>query len=211
MNTDNSQSKVVSKAIKSLELCEGQIYGLVGDAAKNRDSDGVAQLNELAQALGRLRDSLTAGDSIPVLPLARTTVRASETAKPRNESRSTKRRRTSRPEGYPRFAVEGNSLVKVSWSKTKNSEYIHKAPKRVLDKLIEVILELGGNGEVVPTDTMFPLADGDDQYPDYQSYLCLLWLKQKKLVEHHGREGYQIRDPKSFVESCDRLWHELDS
>ena len=71
------------------------------------------------------------------------------------------------------------------------------------------MLELGADRAVVATERMFPLVDGDTQYSDYQSYLCLLWLKQNKMVIHHGREGYQIADPDTLRTNCERLWSEL--
>ena len=81
----------------------------------------------------------------------------------------------------------------------------------MLDKLVETLNAMGSNKEIIPTDKMFPLSDGDTQYPDYQSYLCLLWLKMNKLVIHQGREGYQVRDPESFSRQCEQLWDEFDS
>ena len=213
MNTQENTTDAVNLAIESLERCEGEIYGLVGEAAKSRDGASVTRLNELAQKLGQLRESLTMPRALQLAVSSPqenySTASEVETKKPSQRKRSTKRRKTGRPDGYPRFEVEGNSLVKVSWSKSKNSEYIHKAPKRVLEKLIEVLLELGGNGEVVPTDSMFPLQQGDKEYPDYQSYLCLLWLKQNKLVIHHGREGYQVADVATLKTTCEQMWAEL--
>lgn len=212
MNTQENTSDALKSAIESLEKCEVEIFGLVGDAAKSRDGTTVTRLNELAQNLAHLRKSLTMPRSMQLAagPSERNVTESdNETKKPSQRSRSTKRRNTGRPKGYPRFNVEGNSLVKISWSKSKKSEYIHKAPKRVLEKLVEVLLERGSNGEVIATDSMFPLEQGDKQYPDYQSYLCLLWLKQNKLVIHHGREGYQVADVASLKTTCERLWAEL--
>ena len=213
MNTQENTIDALKLAIESLERCEGKIYSLVGEAAKTRDGESVTRLNELAQKLGQLRESLNMPRPLQ-LAVNSSSERYSaaseaETKKPRQRSRATKRRKTGKPDGYPRFEVEGNSLVKISWSKSKNSEYIHKAPKRVLEKLIEVLLELGGNGEVVPTDSMFPLQQDDKEYPDYQSYLCLLWLKQNKLVIHHGREGYQVTDVASLKRTCEQMWADL--
>lgn len=212
MNTQENTSDSLKSAIESLEKCEVEIFDLVGDAAKSRDGTTVTRLNELAQNLAHLRQSLTMPRPLQLAEKDSSesySVESSETKKPSQRNRSTKRRSTGRPKGYPKFNVEGNSLVKISWSKSKKSEYIHKAPKRVLEKLVEVLLEQGGNGEVIATDSMFPLEQGEKQYPDYQSYLCLLWLKQNKLVIHHGREGYQVADVASLKTTCERLWAEL--
>ena len=211
MNTEQEMSTDFQKlAEKPLEACELEIRKLVGMAAQSGNYDAVNKLTELAQNLGHLKKSL---DSSNLMRAERQTERVADsekaTIKPSQRNKSTKRRRTGRRPGYPKFEVEGNSLVKISWSKTKKSEYVHKAPKRVLECLIKTMLELGADREVVSTERMFPLVEGDNQYPDYQSYLCLLWLKQNKMVIHHGREGYQVADPDSLQTNCERLWAEM--
>ena len=215
MNTNNNtMSEALKSAQNALEKCELEVCELVGGAAKNKDYKAVDRLNELAQNLEYLRNSLQSAKptslSFAAISERETAVASSNapTKNPRSRGKVTSRRRT-RPAGYPRFEVEGNSLVKISWSKTKKSEYVHKAPKRILECLIKTLLELGGEREVVSTERMFPLEEGGNQAPDYQSYLCLLWLKQNKLVIHHGREGYQVIEPDTLQTNCERLWAEL--
>ena len=212
MNTNKTMPEALLSAQNALERCELEVCQLVGEAARGKDYKAVDRLNELAQNLEHLKKSLESHEpvSLVIQPINDRGTRASPkevaTKKPRRKS---SKRRSTRPAGYPKFDVEGNSLVKISWSKTKKSEYVHKAPKRVLESLIGTLLELGGKREVVATERMFPLEDNGNQYPDYQSYLCLLWLKENKLVIHHGREGYQVAEPDSLQTNCERLWVEL--
>ena len=209
MNTSNTMSEALKSAQNALERCEVEVCDLVGEAAKDKDYKAVDRLSELAQNLEHLKKSLEAHKhvslSLPTVSEQREAFdrQSNMTTKKPRQSKQPTRRRTRRPTGYPKFEVEGNSLVKISWSKTKKSEYVHKAPKRVLESLIQTLLGLGGKREIVATERMFPLENNGNQFPDYQSYLCLLWLKQNKLVIHHGREGYQVNEPDSLQTNCE--------
>ena len=215
MNTQNEHTEFARKSQESLEKCELEVRRQGGEALAAGHYREAENLAKVAKKIGQMRESLSVGElfaeSAGELNSPATEKRISESPRVQKRKPKKSRRKGSRPEGYPYFEVEGNHLVKVSWSKTKKSDYVHKAPKRVLDKLVETLNAMGSNKEIIPTDKMFPLSDGDTQYPDYQSYLCLLWLKMNKLVIHQGREGYQLRDPESFLKQCEQLWDEFDS
>jgi hypothetical protein len=98
----------------------------------------------------------------------------------------------SRKNEYPKFLREGQSLVKIGWSKSDKKPYEHRAPKRVLDVLVAALLELGQGGRRFTTDELLPLRDGKDDIPSYQAYLTLAWLRAEHLVRQHGRQGYSL-------------------
>ena len=223
MNNKPTMSEFTKKAQDPLKNCEIEVRRLGGEALEAGSYKQAELLAKLAQKIGQMHDSLNMGETAVIPERGEPVELVAKSTEPIEQSRFSQplrvptkkpkkaRRRGGRPEGYPYFEVEGNHLVKVSWSKTKKDSYVHKAPKRVLEKLVETLLTMGSNKEVIPTEKMFPLVDGENKYPDYQSYLCLLWLKRNKLVIHQGREGYQVRDPEIFEKQCEQLWEEFDS
>lgn len=67
------------------------------------------------------------------------------------------------------------------------------------------------NGTVVSMDGVLPLsADDGSEIPDYQSYLCLAWLRSIGVVDQQGKEGYVLGDGHgSLVEQAKTAWPEL--
>ena len=56
-----------------------------------------------------------------------------------------------------------------------------------------------------------PLKDPADgtEIPTYQVYLCLAWLRQAKLVEQHGRQGYSLPDSAHLDALAGKLFEQL--
>ena len=207
---DGNMSEFLEKAQKSLEKCELELRQLGGDAlgaGNYREAEKIAQIAKIFSEYDFQSSKTPLFQETPRVA-ASMPVESASRMRPATQKRT---RKKGTKAGYPFFEVDGNHLIKVSWSKTKKDEYIHKAPKEVLVTLIQALLKKGSKKQLVPTEKMFPLANEETQFPDYQSYLCLLWLKLNKLVIHHGREGYQLRDPKTFENRCDELWQELDA
>ena len=93
---------------------------------------------------------------------------------------------------YPKFVREGDSLVKIGWSKSQGAEYEHKSPKRLLTVLSAALT--AAKGKRITMDKVLPLNDAVDgsTFSDYQSYVCLAWLKSAGVVTQHGRQGYSV-------------------
>jgi len=110
---------------------------------------------------------------------------------------------------YPRFVREGDNLVKIGWSKSQKAEYEHKSPKRVLAVLCDSLT--GANGKRIMMDKVLPLKDPvtGSAFPDYQSYVCLAWLRSAGLVIQHGRQGYSLPKGIEFEKSVEALWANL--
>ena len=84
---------------------------------------------------------------------------------------------------YPKFVREGDNLVKIGWSKSQRAEYEHKSPKRLLAVLCESLTS--ANGKRIMMDKVLPLKDPvtGSAFPDYQSYLCLAWLRSARTCD----------------------------
>ena len=68
-----------------------------------------------------------------------------------------------------------------------------------------------GDGDVIPMDGILPLnAEDGSEIPDYQSYLCLAWLRSIGAVTQKGREGYMRGNSKTpLPEQVESAWPEL--
>jgi hypothetical protein len=110
---------------------------------------------------------------------------------------------------YPRFVREGDNLVKIGWSKSQRAEYEHKSPKRLLAVLCASLT--GANGKRIMMDKVLPLKDPatGTAFPDYQSYVCLAWLKSSGVVTQHGRQGYSLPKGIELEKSVEALWANL--
>ncbi len=99
--------------------------------------------------------------------------------------------------------------MKIGWSKREKAPYEHRAPKRVLQLLVESLLRVGGSGQRFTTDDVLPLREEGTEIPTYQSYLTLAWLREVGLIVQHGRQGYSLLPGANLTQESDRLWNLL--
>jgi len=141
-----------------------------------------------------------------------------------NDRRGENQLRTSRRErtqsgltlgtGYPRFVRDDDSLVKIGASSAAASTYEHRAPKAVVDAIVSraVALSKAGSGDPFTAEALSDVGAHDDeqQVPSYQLYLCLAWLKRTRLIKQHGRKGYSLVSPDSFVSDVEEAWNNME-
>lgn len=107
---------------------------------------------------------------------------------------------------YPRFFRDGDRLVKVAWSKKERRTYEHRAPQEIVATLIEVIKKRKGEGKIFDADDILPLTNSNgENYPSYQSYLALAWLRDVGVVIKKGRDGYILKPGTAQREALARL------
>jgi hypothetical protein len=101
--------------------------------------------------------------------------------------------------------------VKIGWSRTEKAPYEHKAPKRVVDLLVEAVLRVGQRGQRFTSDDVMPLLESGDgsEVPSYQAYLALAWLRTENLVVQHGRQGYSLPEGADLARVVERRWARL--
>lgn len=132
---------------------------------------------------------------------AQSTVRGAAEQAPK--ARETKR--------YPRFFRQGESLVKVGWSKKSREEYEHKAPKTAVFAVASALHRAGGAGRRITMDNVIPVHDEtlNSSVPDYQVYVALAWLRDLRLVVQHGRQGYTLAANGNLQQSVGTSWDAL--
>lgn len=185
---------------------ERALVGFANEAGAARDYELAASLIELARKIKHLGEQFTSGASRPMGG----TYSDDETADVHSlTGRNTATRRRNKLGQYPRFVREGESLIKIGWSKSDKAEYEHKSPKRVLALLCEGLT--GANGKRITMEKVLPLKDpvSGSAFPDYQIYVCLAWLKSAGLVIQHGRQGYSLPKRTELKTSVETHWANL--
>ena len=187
-------------AAEAVRVAEKAVGKLVSEMGAAHDWDEAARLIDLGRQL-RL--------------LAEQTVSLGSTASPSTESETFVSQRAAGKPGskktYPHFFREGETLVKVAWSKSQRSEYEHKAPRKVISLLVEALAKAGPKAKRFTMDKLLPLRDGGGgaEVPEYQVYVGLAWLRDQRLVEQHGRSGYSIGRPETLVADSATCWDKL--
>ncbi len=132
--------------------------------------------------------------------------RSLEKVQGRNSTEPMPRRATER--AYPKFVRDGDVLVKIGWSKKGRTEYEHRAPRIVIDQIVGAIAKLGANGVRFSVEQLLPLlgaSDGEGT-PNYQTYLCIAWLREQALLEQRGRQGYSSANTARLKHLVDEAW-----
>jgi hypothetical protein len=220
---------VLEEAMAVLLNAEQQLRSILVRSAKDGNYDHLPQIAEWAKLL-----SATLGGQPPaepatfqpetVLPLASSddgvaerpaAVRARAPATGYRKARAGQRRKRRRSKtaksGYPKFVREGDSLVKIGWSKTDGKPYEHKAPRSVLRSLVQALLRVGSGGARFTVEGLLPLKDtaGTSEIPDYQTYLTLAWLRCVRLITQHGRQGYSLPNAAELERQSEQQWGNL--
>lgn len=163
-------------------------------------------------AIARVADGMAQLGASSGSPTGESTISASLTPESRPSAASPSRHtRPSRT--FPRFEREGDKLVKIAWSKKDRAEYEHKAPRSVIDLLIEAIRNRKGEGAKFEAPDILPLKDSKTrrEIPSYQSYLALAWLRHEGVIAKYGRDGYALKPTAARQEHVAELWEALPS
>ncbi len=83
-------------------------------------------------------------------------------------------------------------LVKVGWSKKSREEYEHKAPREVVDGMLDAIEGWGGSGAFSVEELGVVRGVGGEAAPSYQVYLVLGWLRDIGVLHRRGRANYEL-------------------
>jgi hypothetical protein len=218
----------LEEALAVLRATEQQLRSILVKAAESGDYDHLPRIAEWARFLSV---TVSGQPFAQVSPLqshpprqpssgngdheqaGEVTPRVSAATSQRGKAGRRKKGRRTRAakEGYPQFVREGDSLVKIGWSKSEGKTYEHKAPRGVLRALVQALVRAGSGGERFTVEELLPLKDsaGGSDIPDYQTYLTLAWLRTVGLVTQHGRQGYSLPPDSNLERESDRQWAEL--
>jgi hypothetical protein len=203
----------VAKA--ALGTAEASIRKLVGDAASAGAYEEVLLLTNFAKAVATLANSVASSHIKPPAATypATTGVQIPRRISQQSSSKTAKGGKKSKLESYPRFIRANGDLVKIGWSKSAGKEYQHKAPQSVISVVADAIkVQRIEDGVLRPPQEFLPLTlPSGETIPDYQSYLCIAWLRDIGVVERHGRHGYSVPDPASIQQRVEQAWNQLSN
>jgi len=203
---------IVQRTNSILAAAEKALAEAASDAAQGGHYDAASLLIELASAVNGLsvnaRERLTPRAVGPQVEIT-----AAGSIAVTESSRSAQLGTRQRKESYPKFLREGESLVKVGWSRSDKSVYEHKSPKRVLLVLAAAIEKAGARGKRFSMNRILPLTDSADgtRIPYYQVYLCLAWFRGLGFLIQHGRQGYSLAAKAPFEPLVEANWSSLPS
>lgn len=230
--------ETLKQASEVIRAAEERLRELISEAAARAEYDQLPQLADWAKQLGAIVAGPQAVPSVLVppgdraagaithspgpeseLPLAVPFRPQRELARqprptrssPRKGGRTRKKGHGTRKVGeYPKFLRDGDSLVKIGWSKKEKATYEHKAPRRILTALAGALEKTGRGGKRFGFEELLPLPDPDGgEIPSYQAYLALAWLRAENLLTQHGRQGYSIPDGTDLTTLITERWEEL--
>jgi hypothetical protein len=191
--------------LRILNNAQAELRSLLEEALADSRYTDVAAIARVADGLAQLGASSGS-------PIGESTISVPLTPESRPSAASPSRRtRPSRT--FPRFEREGDKLVKIAWSKKDRAEYEHKAPRSVIDLLIEAIRNRKGEGAKFEAPDILPLKDSKTrrEIPSYQSYLALAWLRHEGVIAKYGRDGYALKPTAARQEHVAELWEALPS
>lgn len=202
-----SPMAIEARAAAILGDAEADLRKLAAEAASVGDYAAIIKVAAWAKAVSDLVKS-SAPEATPKLAARNSAVTAN--AKPQTAPRRSGPRPAERKQ-YPRFFRHGDQLIRVAWSKREKKEYQHKAPHSALTALAAALAEAGKEGRVFSTDQVLPIRDPADgsEIPNYQSYVCIAWLKQTGLIDQHGRQGYSVPRLAEFKDAVESIWRTL--
>lgn len=206
---------ILDKAASCLGKCEASLRDLAGEALVAADYAAVRHLTELAEAIAGMRGPLHTADGTAEATPEKDPDSAGDTSSSsamKVAGRNIATRGKSRKR-YPKFFRRGDKLVKVGWSKKGRKEYEHKAPRSVVEALIERLRANGKADRILRIDELPAILDAatQEEVPSYQVYLALAWLRHSGAVEKRGRDGYIIRPARLTDAALDADWERLSS
>lgn len=200
----------IEDATRALQKAEGEIRDLMSRAASSADYGAVEALVGVAAQLMALSSALS-DPSTQVrghLPVHR----ASSPLVARHRIRASEPAQTPPRQRFPKFFREGTALVKLGWSKKKGQTYEQRAQKECLLTLANALASHAGSDSRFSMVDILPLTtrDRNEEFPNYQAYLCLGWLRSERLVEKSGRDSYRVPRPASLTSEALSRFEQLE-
>jgi len=203
-----------NRAIEALKVVEATLRDIIGQALAAKAYRDLASVASAADAVTALISELSGSTPVKTL-LGPSSVQESQSlrtgASANHQAMAARTANVvSRRMGYPRFLRDGDRLVKVAWSKKERKPYEHRAPQAIIRTLIDAVRKRKGEGKLFEAADVLPLVTGSgEEYPSYQSYLALAWLRHVGIVAKKGRDGYILKRDVGMPQKLDELWASL--
>jgi hypothetical protein len=171
------------------------------DAGRYDDADW---LLDLARRLGSLVGEIAGPEPAAAGPgPAPTAARRPAKAPPARHARR-------RAGAYPTYRRQGDSLVKVGWSKKSKQEYEHRAPREAIDGVLHA-LKARRRGAFSIEDLGEIEGEGGRPAPSYQVYLVIGWLRSIDAVIRRGRSNYELAGDNLDRAAIEAAWERMAS
>lgn len=168
-----------------LERAESQLLELVGLAAKDGDYDGIDAAREAARSIREARNRMGYCAERPQI--------LEDLVAPSAEPRSRVGNRPKFKNSYPKFSVDGSTLVKTGWSKKKREEYVQRVPAEVFGHVLRSLKALEGRaGAVKSEEILQSLETQGEEVPSYQTYAVVGFLRHCGVLRQVNRGEYSI-------------------
>lgn len=203
------RDRALAAVRRAEEHLRAELRPIIVEAVAAEAYADVASIARLTEELSNLLRHVTTDKRPPAGPAAeRVAQEQREPTTPMAEPHSP--RATSRRVQYPQFLRDGDRLVKIGWSKKTRTTYEHKAPRAVVEALVAAVQRRKGENAVFQASDVMPLKDSlREEYPSYQSYLALNWLRDVGAIRKRGREGYVLKKGAVTAEALVTLWELL--
>jgi hypothetical protein len=191
---------------KVLDDAETVLRDIMIDATRRGEYADVDLARSVASQLSRLGLSLLSHEEASATPGMNGTVRK-HTESNRSLSKRQNRVTTKRAE-YPRFAVEGETLTLIGWSKKSREEYSHKVPRVAFDTIAQAMSRLAQkNRAPFTSDELWGETQASNpSIAQYQVYTVLRMLRHTGCVEKRGRAGHSWT--KQIEQRARKAWND---
>ena len=186
---------VQSDIVRVLTHAEGQLVSRLHRAVKDREYSAAAELAAVSQSIRELIESVD-GDVRVSQPAAPGGTFAGLEAGDQGRRRSTDNAQYQAGKTYPKFARNGDRLVKIGWSRKSRTEYVHRMPRSAVKTVASALCEMGAK-EFSMEGLTAALSDDAMAVPSYQVYLAVAWLR--------ARGAVRKEEPGIYVAFSERL------
>ncbi len=192
----------IEQIIEIFNKAENALQQVIVEAAQERDYRSVDIARSAAVSIQNIQAQLSnpAGNSGA----------KSHGGKPKAKRRVSGRR--AGRQGYPKFEVIKDTLIRIGWSKKQRGEYTHKTPRSVFDATTKAMATLArsGAGPFAAEQLIERINSTESEtVPSYQVYTVIGLLRLTNCIKQVGRDGYDI--PPELEEEAERKWLELPS
>ena len=182
-----------------LTQAEDQLASRLQRAVRKREYSDVAELASVSQKLHELIQSLRRDLGQPEPRVSHSPVRKQSAS---YAGRAIKK-------GYPKFARDGNHLVKTGWSKKDQGEYRHRVPESAVSAVVSALRGFGSTE--FSMGKLTPVHNGKGKaVPSYQVYLVVAWLRACGALRKAGRGGYVAIPERVSAAAVKEHWAALE-
>jgi hypothetical protein len=199
-----------------LARCEAELQRIAAEAMAQGDYAGARSGLELAEQVGGLNKGLGVPEAAATKPRPATAAKPKPPATPRKTAKKAAKTTAKRPapeKAYPRFAREGDKLIKIGWSKRTKQEYNHKAPRAAVEAFVAHLRKHTKDERLFTIDDVTPIPDpeNDGDLPGYQVYMAIAWLRSLGVLFKHGRSDYSVGHAAIKDKPLAQAWKHLPS